>query len=44
VIGAWDISEMHTKIWLENLKARSNFEDLIMDGRIILNWILYGFK
>jgi hypothetical protein len=28
------------KIWLENLKGRDHLEDLGVDGRIILEWIL----
>ena len=26
--------------WLGNLRETSNFEDLGLDGRMILNWIL----
>jgi hypothetical protein len=26
--------------WLENLKGRDHLEDLCVDGRIILEWIL----
>jgi hypothetical protein len=32
--------EMHTKFWSENLKERDHLEDLGMDRRIILEWIL----
>jgi len=37
---------MHTKFWLENLKGRDHSEDLDVDGRVILQWILqkYGGK
>jgi hypothetical protein len=30
----------HTKFWSENLKGRDNLEDLGIDGRIILEWII----
>jgi len=29
-----------TKFWLENLKGRDHVEDLGIDGRLILDWIL----
>jgi hypothetical protein len=32
--------EMHTKFLLENLKGRDHMEDLGIDRRIILEWIL----
>jgi hypothetical protein len=32
--------EMHTKFWLENFKGRDHSEDLSVDGKIILDWIL----
>jgi len=32
--------EMHTKFWSENLKGRNDPEDLVLDERIILEWIL----
>jgi hypothetical protein len=37
---------MHTIFWLENVKGRDCFEDLGIDGRILLEWILgkYGRK
>jgi hypothetical protein len=31
---------MHTIYWLENLKGRDHSEDLGIDGKIILEWIL----
>jgi hypothetical protein len=31
---------MHTKFWSENLKGRDHSEDLGVDERIILEWIL----
>jgi hypothetical protein len=31
---------MHTKFWSKNLKGRDNFEDIGVDGVIILEWIL----
>jgi hypothetical protein len=43
---AHSIYEMVTVFWLENLKGRDHSEDLDVDGRIILEWILgtYGRK
>jgi hypothetical protein len=37
---------MHTKFWLGNLKGTEHSEDIGVDGRIILEWILrkYGEK
>jgi hypothetical protein len=29
---------MHTKLQLEDLKERGHWEDLSIDGRIILKW------
>jgi hypothetical protein len=31
---------MHTKFWSENKKGRDHSEDLGVDGKIILEWIL----
>jgi hypothetical protein len=31
---------MHTKFWLKNLKEGDHIEDLGIDGRVILKWIL----
>jgi hypothetical protein len=37
---------MHTIFWVENLNGRDHLEDLSVDGRIILEWVLqkYGGK
>jgi hypothetical protein len=32
--------KMNSKFWSENLKGRDHSEDLGMDGKIILEWIL----
>jgi hypothetical protein len=32
--------EAHTKFWSENLKQKDHSEDLAVDGRIKLKWIL----
>jgi len=31
---------MQTKFWLEKMKERDNLEDIHIDGKIILDWIL----
>jgi hypothetical protein len=31
---------MHTRFWLKNLKGRDCLEDLGVDRKIILEWIL----
>jgi hypothetical protein len=31
---------VHTEIWWENMKERNNLEDLSVDGRIIIKWIV----
>jgi hypothetical protein len=37
----WGRSEIHTKFWLESLKGKDHhLEDLSIDERIILKWIL----
>jgi hypothetical protein len=33
-------NDMHTVFWLENLKGRDHSEDLNVDRRIILEWII----
>jgi hypothetical protein len=33
---------MHIVFWLDNLKGRDHFEDMGIDGRILLEWILRG--
>jgi hypothetical protein len=33
--------KMPTKLWLEKLKERDHSEDLSVDGKIILKWILF---
>jgi hypothetical protein len=40
----WEIREIHTIFSFENLKGRGHSEDVGVDGRIILEWILgkYG--
>jgi len=32
---------MYKKFWLENMKGIHQLEELGVDGRIILEWILY---
>jgi len=32
---------MHTEFWLGNLKGRDYSEDLLVDMKIILEWILW---
>jgi hypothetical protein len=32
--------EVYATVWSENLKGRNYFEDLCVDGRIILKWVL----
>jgi hypothetical protein len=31
---------MYTKVWLENVEGRDHLEDLGVDERIILEWML----
>jgi hypothetical protein len=31
---------MHTKFWLKNLKGRDHSENLCINGKLILRWIL----
>jgi len=35
-----NIPKMCITFWLENMKRRDHSEDLCLDGRIILEWIL----
>jgi len=35
----WETEEVHTEFWWGNLKEKDHFEDLGIDGRIILQWI-----
>jgi hypothetical protein len=37
---AWDRVKISTGFWSEELKERENLEDLGVDGRIILKYIL----
>jgi hypothetical protein len=37
---AWERREIRTIFWLENLKGRHHSEDLAVDGKTILEWIL----
>jgi hypothetical protein len=36
---AWERREMHTIFLFENLMGRGHLEELVVDGRIILEWI-----
>jgi hypothetical protein len=36
----WGTRELHTRVWWGNLKKRDHLEDLGIEGRIILKWIL----
>jgi hypothetical protein len=43
-----DIAPFHTlgragDVWLENLKGRDHSEDLGVDGKIMLEWILITY-
>jgi hypothetical protein len=31
---------MHAIFWLKNLKGRESSEELVVDGKIILEWVL----
>jgi len=36
----WETGKVHTGFWCRDLRERDYLEDLGMDGRIILNWVL----
>ena len=36
----WGTRGLHTRVWWRNLKKRDHLEDLGIDGRIILKWII----
>jgi hypothetical protein len=38
--GIWGRNEMHTGFWWVNLKERDNFQDLGVDGSMILKWVM----
>ena len=40
LVCVWRRWEKHAGFWLENLKARKRLEDIDIDERIILKWIL----
>jgi hypothetical protein len=35
----WERGEVHTGFWWKNLKEMGHFEDVAIDGRIILKWL-----
>jgi len=35
---------MHTIFWLKNLMGRDHLEDIGIDGRVILEWILLKYS
>jgi hypothetical protein len=37
---AWEVWEMRTKFWSENLNVRDHFEYVDIDDRMLLKWIL----
>ena len=39
MVRAWEIGEVHTGFWWEDVRARGHLEDLSIDGRVILKWI-----
>jgi hypothetical protein len=41
---AWKRWEINTKFCSENMKTRDELEDLGIDGRVIVEWILGKFK
>jgi len=36
----WGTGEVHTGFWWGDLRERDHMEDLSLDGRIILKWVL----
>jgi hypothetical protein len=42
-VALWG-GEVKRGFWLENLRGKNHFEDLGVDGRIILRWILRKFE
>jgi len=36
----WHVEYMHTQFWSKNLEGRDHSEDLGIDGKITLEWIL----
>lgn len=40
--GTWeqDKLELHTNFWSNNLKGHEHLEDVIVAGRVMLQWIL----
>ena len=36
----WEIGEVHTGFWWEDLRQREHLEDLDVDGRIILKRVI----
>jgi hypothetical protein len=37
---SWETAEMHKRFWRGDLRQRKYLEDLRVDGRIILKWML----
>jgi hypothetical protein len=45
-LNLWERREMRTNFWSENLEGRQHSEQISVDGKVILKWILgkYGGK